>query len=355
MKKLLEPIYNAYKSTASYIWHLLERSNHLKISVQEETITEMSLLQLKEKLQDKIYVDTYTKKQEKKNGADWEWLIVEADRAIEFRVQAKRLYIEDRSITYKQLHYEDQTKNLIEKARVENKIPLYCFFNYIPQDHLQKLGFPKTESKPQWESLIPSVSQDFSTLGWTFTFGEYIWRNKGKKSFNEIGALCKGIDFFNRDLEDIVNEYNAIKDDEDDDQQGGRGLKFDPKDSGPGGGGAAKGADSNANKLEMKKPHIKVKNTSELNAYQRNLLFKLGLYDVAPTGEDISEPDELSMTVVTVVEYNSHSADDENEKPLSQSPAPNKEEDNDSVFTQQDTTDVNITSTQESRKRLQTV
>src|SRR5690606_35423520 len=100
-------------------------------------------------------------------------------RAIEFRVQAKRLRVGERVLKYDHLHYEngEQTRKLIDSARADKMIPLYCFFNYIPDSHLDKLGFPKPEFGPVWETLASSVSQDFSSLGWTFTYAENVWKH----------------------------------------------------------------------------------------------------------------------------------------------------------------------------------
>ena len=71
----------------------LEFSHRANVSISygEETITESNLLEIRRRHPKLVRLRTFTKREEGKIGADWEWHIVGRRRTFKMRVQAKRL------------------------------------------------------------------------------------------------------------------------------------------------------------------------------------------------------------------------------------------------------------------------
>ena len=61
------------------------------MSYGEETITEYNLLEIVRRNPRNVYLKTFTKHAEAKNGADWEWHIIGRKLTLKMRVQAKRV------------------------------------------------------------------------------------------------------------------------------------------------------------------------------------------------------------------------------------------------------------------------
>jgi hypothetical protein len=78
---------------AGRIWRDKARAEELNLFMNEETITETLLLNLAKRFQgNTVRVRPFTKAEETKNGADWEFWFVQGQRCIGLRVQAKRLF-----------------------------------------------------------------------------------------------------------------------------------------------------------------------------------------------------------------------------------------------------------------------
>lgn len=82
-----------------------------------------------------IKIQKFNRRQEAKNGADWEWWFISNGLGIGFRVQAKKISMEnnlypDVDRTNK---YGRQVDLLIDGAEnaVPPRIPLYVFYNYV--------------------------------------------------------------------------------------------------------------------------------------------------------------------------------------------------------------------------------
>ena len=60
------------------------------VSYGEETITEHNLLEIRRRHRKRICLETFPKRKEAQNGADWEWHIVGNKWTLKMRVQAKR-------------------------------------------------------------------------------------------------------------------------------------------------------------------------------------------------------------------------------------------------------------------------
>lgn len=121
---------------AKWIWERIREADEYGLCFGEETITETLLMWLKRAHPTKIHVQAFTKKTERKNGADWEWWIGRDGNWIGMRVQAKRIKLP--SEQYESLFYkydkpvgpETQIENLIEKAEQDNLIPIYALYTH---------------------------------------------------------------------------------------------------------------------------------------------------------------------------------------------------------------------------------
>ncbi|MEM5522020.1 DUF6615 family protein [Sulfitobacter sp. AS59] len=111
------------------------------VSYGEETITETNLLELRRRHPAIITLNTFGKKKEAKNGADWEWHIIGRHRTFRMRVQAKRLQKDDKlKIPHKVKSSGDQQIDLLIKDAKANRLkPVYCLYSAERQrDHWKK-------------------------------------------------------------------------------------------------------------------------------------------------------------------------------------------------------------------------
>ncbi|PET65151.1 hypothetical protein CN514_12330 [Bacillus sp. AFS001701] len=123
----------AIKDFSQLTWFILEGRFETNLSVGEETITDISLIELQKSLSTSTRIEKFTKKKEDEKGADWEWWIIEHGKAISLRVQAKILSLD---MKYKSLNYIGKSKKvqidtLINSATTDKCIPMYIFYNYV--------------------------------------------------------------------------------------------------------------------------------------------------------------------------------------------------------------------------------
>ena len=113
----------------------------VEVSYGEETITENNLLELRRRHPSIITLNTFGKKKEAKNGADWEWHIIGRRRKFRMRVQAKRLQTNNKlKIPHKvKSSGEQQIDLLIKDAKAHRLKPVYCLYSSEAQrDHWKK-------------------------------------------------------------------------------------------------------------------------------------------------------------------------------------------------------------------------
>ena len=110
------------------------------VSYGEETITETNLLELRRRHPDDIRLEMFSKPQEARNGADWEWHIVGRRRTIKMRVQAKRLQCNGvlRVKHVVKSSGSQQRDLLIRHAQAENMKPVYCIYSSEQQRAIWK-------------------------------------------------------------------------------------------------------------------------------------------------------------------------------------------------------------------------
>lgn len=136
---------NTFQRLALDTWDKIYQSRQVNFQLKEETLTDLNMLAIKTRHPNQVRTKVFTKPDEGKNGADWEWWFKGiTNNWIGFRVQAKIINIE--SNKFEHLHYcseiedsegktikEYQCDKLIKNALVDSKshkplIPLYCLF-----------------------------------------------------------------------------------------------------------------------------------------------------------------------------------------------------------------------------------
>ena len=102
----------------------------VSVSYSEETITEINLLEIRRRHPKRVHIYTFSKAQEAKTGADWEWHIIGRKRTAKMRVQAKRLQSNNvLKIKHKVTSSGIQQRQLlIEGAKADNMKPVYCIY-----------------------------------------------------------------------------------------------------------------------------------------------------------------------------------------------------------------------------------
>lgn len=157
----------SFRRLADWTWQNMGDAHRLKVSLNEETITEYILLQLARQFSGRgLEIESYTKYQEGTSyrgglptNADWEfWFEDGSARGIRVRIQAKRLFPETGK--YNSLNGNGpQIKKLVQNA--SGAIPLFVLYNCDPTSLLtfQNMAF---------------YEQDPRCCGWPF-FVDELW------------------------------------------------------------------------------------------------------------------------------------------------------------------------------------
>ncbi|RCX15622.1 hypothetical protein DFP94_11470 [Fontibacillus phaseoli] len=129
-----------FEKLAIDTWERLKYGEELNCSQSEETITDINLLEIKRANLHDILVSKSDKYEEGITGIDWEWWIGSNSTGWwRYAVQAKKLS-ENRK--YNKLRHrvgqEYQIDILERYSKSNNCIPLYCFYNYIDDNMLNK-------------------------------------------------------------------------------------------------------------------------------------------------------------------------------------------------------------------------
>lgn len=115
-------------------WTHLGRARRIEHQPGEETLTDINVLELKDRHPDEVFTKTFTKPQEGVNGADWEWWFTNSrmNKWLGFRVQAKVLKLS--SNRFEHLHYRKgnsyQSAKLKRSSSAEGLVPLYCVYSH---------------------------------------------------------------------------------------------------------------------------------------------------------------------------------------------------------------------------------
>ena len=122
----MKPLRDTMRREAGRIWREKASAEQFGLFMNEETLTETLLFHLARRFQgNSVRVHPFTKAQETRNGADWEFWFAQGQQAVGLRVQAKRLFP---SGNYDSLNPNgQQTQNLIKRSG--NCFPVFVFYN----------------------------------------------------------------------------------------------------------------------------------------------------------------------------------------------------------------------------------
>jgi len=185
---------NDFIKQSKNVWNWLRKSFYTKISISEESITDFILLELQYKHPKEIKTQKYTKPQESRTGADWEWWLTSGKNWLGLRVQAKKL--DPKRLEYPELDkrnaYGLQVNLLINYSLngSPKRIPLYVLYNFWKTDNYS----------PQWNCryfqnfnfYFPNLYfPNVSMLGCSIVDAQTIKNvlNKGSKKLQDIAPF----------------------------------------------------------------------------------------------------------------------------------------------------------------------
>lgn len=130
----------SFQSLASRTWEYLKKSRHYKISLREDAITSLNLIELYVHRSPNFYVIDFSALEESFNtGADWEWWFLQKGNHFRAAVQAKKLtnsFRYDIGYTPEGSKYS-QIRRLFDYCSMRDLSPMYCFYNYWePSDNV---------------------------------------------------------------------------------------------------------------------------------------------------------------------------------------------------------------------------
>ena len=134
----LSPQQTFLLNLAAEVWERRGAAKRTGLHFNEETATELLLLDLERSFPGNVTIVPFNKNQEAEAGADWAWAFVDADGTScqTMLVQAKRLDDVDKS--YRQLQHHSRSKTaasqidkLIDTARRHQLPPVYAFYNHL--------------------------------------------------------------------------------------------------------------------------------------------------------------------------------------------------------------------------------
>ncbi len=126
----------AFMRLAENTFYTLEHCRRVKHQIQEETLTDLNMLNLKRNHSTQLTTHTFSKHEEGKNGGDWEWWLTNSSRKrwLCIRVQAKVLKL--KTDRFEHLHYKSRKSGIYQLDRLKAECakskwrptPLYCFY-----------------------------------------------------------------------------------------------------------------------------------------------------------------------------------------------------------------------------------
>ncbi len=128
---------------AQETWNLRSEAKRWCLPLNEESMTELLLLNLKRHYPSRITIQPFNKHEEAKTGGDWSWTFISHDRkwSQSMLVQAKRL--DDLDHCYTKIDYRigrkttngkpriRQIDQLIKTGKKQKQVPIYFFYNHL--------------------------------------------------------------------------------------------------------------------------------------------------------------------------------------------------------------------------------
>lgn len=118
-------------------WDILTDAHDLQISISEESVTDINLLEIRRSKLKNVAVVKFPKLAEAKNGADWDlWIGSDSVGWLRYLIQAKKLYLKQGQYSrLRHYHFDEQQKKIWQIDQLHNfavqerAIPAYCFYN----------------------------------------------------------------------------------------------------------------------------------------------------------------------------------------------------------------------------------
>lgn len=171
-------LYDAFKYRASMIHELITFSySREHLGVSEESITEMTLVELERTLAPHLITRKFNKHEEfSDSGADWLWTIGRPGRWFSLLIQAKLARPGRKDL--RGLHHNDggQLAQLIAYAREQRCLPLYAVYN----------NHPAKSSKHSCSLIRDDPSQIGSVLVRTRHVVNLLQRKRGKTNVKDL-------------------------------------------------------------------------------------------------------------------------------------------------------------------------
>jgi len=139
------------QKNSRWVWRRLEQFRQYGVTVYEESVTDFFVLNYRRWAPAGFEVKTFTRREEKKSGADWEWWFGSTGGLwLGMRVQAK--IINPRTHAFDYLHHNHgiQTTTLIDAAAEKALIPLYCLYTYWARDYHHLHFFKPARRNGEW-------------------------------------------------------------------------------------------------------------------------------------------------------------------------------------------------------------
>lgn len=289
-----ELLCRSFKQVSRNIWNNYGEFYEHSFNVGEETITETTLIDLVRKMPKLMLSQKFSnailpfnKIEERENGADFEWYIIDGEKWIKFLVQAKKLkFVKQRKVLKKYYNlkreYDDKTtqcQNLIYNAWEKGFIPIYCFYNFFDINSNKNL-LPMSDNY--------KFPIDYELMGWTYCYADRIYKDERDKTFEELSPYIQTVSSLfcsDKSIDEIIQDYT------DDDGGGDGGITLNKPPNGNGGNGGV-----------MHKPQIKSKDLNSLPEYVKKMLDDSGV-DVGNYGKfqaEDAKPQSSSLVAVTI-------------------------------------------------------
>lgn len=137
-------IREAFREISASVWDNIAHKKRQERKPAEEALTDRVMDRLFDIPNDKLKTVIFSKPEEGKNGADWEWVFLGKDGSnFTVRVQAK--VINPFVMQYDELHYKQskslryQSDLLIERAKAFNALPIYCLYTHADELETNKM------------------------------------------------------------------------------------------------------------------------------------------------------------------------------------------------------------------------
>ena len=133
-------------ASAHWIWERRGTAKAIGFPFSEETVTETVLLDLASALAHEVHIVPFTKPEEGKIGADWEWCLFDRlnNRYLRFLMQAKVLDNADRVYAHIDRYIGNSGVRQIDRLRdtsIARGVPaLYAFYNHLDDPSRLPLG-----------------------------------------------------------------------------------------------------------------------------------------------------------------------------------------------------------------------